>query len=51
VSVPDTLRSLSDSRLRELGKDAAVDEQSSPAAKQRLVEHITREQQRRTQGR
>jgi hypothetical protein len=51
VSVLDTLRTLSDSHLRDLGKDAAADGQSSPEAKQRLAEHITREQQRRTQGR
>lgn len=48
MSVPDTLRSLDPRQLAELREYAAVDEQSSPEAKQRLVEHIDREQQRRT---
>lgn len=48
MSVPETLRSLDAARLRELREYAAADEQSSPAARQRLAEHIDREQQRRT---
>lgn len=50
MSVPDTLRSLDGDRLRELREYAAADEQASLEAKRRLVEHIDREQQRRTGG-
>lgn len=50
MSVLETLRTLSDDRLRELGEYVAVDEQSSEAAKQRLAEHIDHEWKRRTGG-
>lgn len=51
MSVPEVLARLTPAQLEDLRRTAEVDTQSSPAAKQRLSEHIDRETTRRNRSR